>query len=552
MTGRTLLVLVLHGHIPSVLGHGTWPHGANWLFEAAAESYLPFLRAMERLRAERIPVKATVGLTPVLAEQLQDERFKTGFRWYLRQRARAAREDVEVMVRGSEDGAELAERWRSFYAELREDFESRPSLDLVASFRDLADAGLIEPIASAATHGFLPLLPSDRALARQLDLGLAAHARHFGRPARGLWLPECAYRPAGRWTSPADGRTEIRVGLEDFLADRGVEYFFVETHLVAAGAGPAEYGGSSVGCDAGESPYRVHSISASSGRKVGVLARDPLSSRQVWSGKVGYPGDPRYLEFHKKRHPSGHRYWRVTDARADLGEKLPYEPAAVPEALADHATHFLSLLTGIQPTGGADPVVTAMFDLELFGHWWFEGVGFLEQVFRRLARSRAVALTASEAVAACPPKGTIQMPAGTWGRGGDFQVWWNDRTVPFWRQVSEVERRLEELEARGSRNGVPAALLGALERQALLLQSSDWPFLIDNEVSRDYAEARIRAHRESFEALAAMVETGRIDEPVFEEIGRRDSIFGPELNGGAAPPDSPSALRARSARGSGA
>jgi uncharacterized Ntn-hydrolase superfamily protein len=42
------------------------------------------------------------------------------------------------------------------------------------------------------------------------------------------------------------------------------------------------------------------------------LARDPLSSQQVWSGKVGYPGDPRYLEFHKKRAPSGHRYWRVT------------------------------------------------------------------------------------------------------------------------------------------------------------------------------------------------------------------------------------------------
>ena len=87
------LVLVLHGHIPDVLGHGTWPHGANWLYEAAAETYQPFLIAVERLLAAGIPVKATVGMTPVLSEQLADERFTRGFDDYLAQRARAARED---------------------------------------------------------------------------------------------------------------------------------------------------------------------------------------------------------------------------------------------------------------------------------------------------------------------------------------------------------------------------------------------------------------------------------------------------------------------------
>ena len=49
------------------------------------------------------------------------------------------------------------------------------------------------------------------------------------------------------------------------------------------------------------------------------------SSAQVWSRHQGYPGDGRYLEFHKKRAPSGHRYWRVTDSSIDLGDKLPYD-----------------------------------------------------------------------------------------------------------------------------------------------------------------------------------------------------------------------------------
>ena len=29
--------LVLHSHIPYVLGHGTWPHGSEMLYEAAAD-----------------------------------------------------------------------------------------------------------------------------------------------------------------------------------------------------------------------------------------------------------------------------------------------------------------------------------------------------------------------------------------------------------------------------------------------------------------------------------------------------------------------------------
>ena len=32
--------LVLHSHIPYVLAHGSWPHGMDWLYEAAAETYM--------------------------------------------------------------------------------------------------------------------------------------------------------------------------------------------------------------------------------------------------------------------------------------------------------------------------------------------------------------------------------------------------------------------------------------------------------------------------------------------------------------------------------
>jgi len=531
----TRLLLVLHGHLPDVTGHGTWPHGVNWLYEAAAETYIPFLRIADQLLAEGTPFCATVGMTPVLCEQLQDERFKRGFRWYLRQRARAAEEDRDrFSAAGDAAMADLAEKWRGHYREVRRDFEEVRGRDLLAEFRRLAEMGVIEPIASAATHGFLPLLPNDRAVERQLDVGLRAHARHFGKPARGIWLPECAYRPTGLWLSPADGRLERRPGIEEFLAARGVSFFFVETHLVKGGVTLPAYGGRVEREDEGQSPYRIHAVRAESGAEVAVFARDPLSSQQVWSGIVGYPGDARYLEFHKKSAPSGHRYWSVTDSKLDLHEKVRYAPETIPAAVESHAEHFVSLLEKVPRfADGAPPVVVAMFDFELFGHWWFEGLGFLREVFRRVSRSETVTTaTASAALAALPPVDAISMPPGTWGRNGDFQVWWNGDTVPYWQKVDEAERRMEAFEER--RETIPPELFEALERQTLLLQSSDWPFLIDNEAAKDYAEARIAGHYRDFGRLADMAESGNVDSAFLEDLSRRDHLFGPELKSLAA------------------
>ena len=529
MTAPVRLVLVLHGHIPDVLGHGVWPHGANWLYEAAAETYLPFLRAAETLVAEGAPLKATVGLTPVLCEQLEDPRFAEGFVMYLAQRSDAADKDhAWLREQGDVPAASLAAVWRDAYDGLLGDFTARGGR-LVPSFRALAEGGALEPVASAATHGLLPLLPNDRAIERQLDVGLRAHERHFGRKAGGFWLPECAYRPGGPWTSPADGHVEERAGLEEFLAANGVRFFFVDTHLVRGGAHVPAYGGGIVQPSEGSTPWRPYALRTADGREVAVLARDPRSSLQVWSGRVGYPGDGRYLEFHKRRAPSGHRYWRVTDPRLDLGLKQPYERGRAAEAVASHAGHFVELLADLPPlAGGESPTAVAMFDMELFGHWWFEGIDFLSAVFSKLRGDpRIVPMTASEAVEASGPLPVIRMPAGTWGRGGDYQVWWNGETARYWREVDDIEKQMERFEAR--KDEIDRGLFAGLERQTLLVHSSDWPFLIDNEVSKDYAVRRIDRHVADFWTLAQLADEGSAGDPAETAIADRDRLFEPEL-----------------------
>ena len=53
--------LVLHTHLPMVVNHGRWPHGSDWLNEAAFECYLPLLETAHRLVAEGISPKWTLN-----------------------------------------------------------------------------------------------------------------------------------------------------------------------------------------------------------------------------------------------------------------------------------------------------------------------------------------------------------------------------------------------------------------------------------------------------------------------------------------------------------
>ena len=84
------LCIILHGHLPYVLHHGSFPHGEAWLFEAAAETYLPLLEMLDEVTRHHAQPGLTIGLTPVLLEQLAHPRFKSGFASYLKERIERA------------------------------------------------------------------------------------------------------------------------------------------------------------------------------------------------------------------------------------------------------------------------------------------------------------------------------------------------------------------------------------------------------------------------------------------------------------------------------
>jgi len=551
------LNFTLHAHLPYVVNHGTWPHGIEWLLEAAAETYLPLLRVLGSLERDGIALHCNLNLSPILLEQLAHPVFQAEFPHYVERKVLAAREDEAFFNSTGEHGyAETARFWQRFFQETLDQFHYLNG-DIISSFRHFNDNGLIEIITSGATHGYMPLLGTDESLRAQVRTAVQTHQRHIGKHPRGIWAPECGYRPSGPWSYPVPdaegapvGSSFERIGVEQALAESNLDFFIVDTHLVEDSEPVrSPYGPSSArkpasgrnDCRTLYQPYFVDGPyeGLPKGAAATVFPRDPRTGVQVWSGESGYPGDSNYLDFHKKRWPGGHRYWRVTGHGVDMGDKEPYIPYLAAERVKTHAAHFLSLvreaLQGCLNTTNP-PILCSPFDAELFGHWWFEGPLWLEAVARQLHENPdGLALTScSEYLDRYPRAGSIAMHEGSWGAEGTNHVWLNPETSWTYSRIYPAELYTREVCSTDAwkASELSQRIVKQLCRELLLLESSDWQFLITTGAARDYAEMRFNTHHDQFNELKTLWQSFEADDSLTAEqqerlaaIELRDNIF---------------------------
>jgi 1,4-alpha-glucan branching enzyme len=270
-----------------------------------------------------------------------------------------------------------------------------------------------------------------------------------------------------------------------------------------------------------------------------VLGRNNRTGQQVWSGSFGYPGDPWYREFHRKDGVSGMQYWSVGGADVGLGSKPPYDPERAQQRVIDHARHFASLveelLVAHHTATGKYGVIASNYDTELFGHWWFEGVDWVREVLRLLALSELVDLsTASRYVKKHAPGTVIALPESSWGSGGNHFTWLNVDTEWMWPAIHGSENRMEELVRQfPDAEGHHETLLNQAARELLLLQSSDWPFLVTTGQAKEYASQRFSDHVDRFNTLADIAERNDAltaqELDMLDALSERDNPF-PDIN----------------------
>ncbi|HEY9787619.1 MAG TPA: 1,4-alpha-glucan branching protein domain-containing protein [Candidatus Obscuribacterales bacterium] len=531
-------VFMLHSHLPFYRKAGMWPFGEESVYECMAESYIPLLNAIGDLWDEGIGAKLTIGLTPILTEQLADEHLNQGFDKFLRDRIEAAQLDEKrYSQRGETPNADylhLARFYLNWFQQIRRDYHERWNRDIIGAFRHFQDLGAIEIATSAATHCFSPLLETDSSLFGQYKVGVESYKRHFGRDPKGFWLPECAYRPQQGKRPP----------IEKWLHDLGLRYFFTESFVIKGGQsaelrrvigpyGSIEYVPAAPRPETGLDTFEAFWLKE---YPVAVLGRHEQAGYQVWSADHGYPGDGNYREFHKKDDRSGLHYWKLTSKTTDLGKKELYNPEAAATRLNENSDHYAGflqqVLTDHLKKTHSPGLIMVSFDTELFGHWWFEGVTWIKEVIKKLRTYTAVTMrTGSEYLDAFPPTKAIELPESSWGSGGHWQVWYNNDTEWMWPIIHESEHMMEKLAADQQRysSDIAKRALKQAARELLLLESSDWPFLVTTGQAKQYAIERFNTHKDRFKQLCNMIQSNSIDERTLSEIESIDNCF-PDIN----------------------
>ncbi len=512
------LMLILHAHLPFVR-HPEY-HAfleENWLFEAITECYLPLIRALRRIEKAGTPGRITFTVTPTLASMLTDAVLSERYLHRLNKLCELSDFEIKRTKESAQAMQQAAGHYYRRFNHLRSFYLDELKGDIIGALRALQNSGRIEIFACSATHALLPLLESESSLRAQIKVGIDSHKSMFGVAPRGFWMPECAYSP----------------DVEKILKQNGIEYFITDSHAVLHGTPLPKFGvyapvESNLGCK--------------------VFARDPKSSKQVWSADTGYPGDPLYREFyrdlgwdaeidyvgqylvsHELRHDLGFKYHRIT-GDVPLSDKDIYQPESAAQQARRHAHHFVD--TRIEHAALLSqklqraPLFVAPYDAELFGHWWYEGPVFIEEMVNYAAGTGLELVTASEYLKDSPQLQPQSPSVSSWGYNGYFENWLNGSNDWIYPPLHSAGNSMSELAGKyADASGLLLRALNQAARELLLAQSSDWSFILSTGTMVDYARRRVTGHLEHFEALKTMIEEDNIEEEFLARLENRNNIF---------------------------
>lgn len=512
------LSLVLHAHLPFVRHpeHDDFLE-EDWFYQAMMETYLPILDVFERLSDENIDFRLTMSVTPPLCAMMSDELLRERFRDFLNARLDLCRKEVHRTQ--NTPYYDSAVMYRDKLERMKHLYENCYNGYVLNGFKKFQDLGNLEIITCCVTHGFLPLQIRKEAVFAQVHLAAKDYRRHFAKSPKGIWLAECAYNP----------------GDDEIFKLAGIDYFFLETHGILYATPRPRYGVyAPVYCKSG----------------VAAFSRDSESAHQVWSAEHGYPGDYAYREFYRDlgydldydyikpylhsdgvRRNTGIKYHRIT-GKVPLSCKEPYNPHMAEEIAASHAGNFMfnreRQIEHLYAIMGKKPIITSMYDAELFGHWWYEGPKFLEYLFKKLHYdTKTIKLTTPSKYLKENPHNQVLTPSmSSWGDKGYAEVWLNGSNDWIYRHLHKATEKMVELANKyPDADGILKDALNQAARELVLAQSSDWAFLMTVGSAFTYSEKRTREHLVRFNELYRQISQNQIDSSYLNDLKWKNNIF---------------------------
>jgi 1,4-alpha-glucan branching enzyme len=264
---------------------------------------------------------------------------------------------------------------------------------------------------------------------------------------------------------------------------------------------------------------------------------------------VGYPGDNRYRDFYRDagfdlefeyvrpalpspdhRGFTGLKYHRI--GTEPNGEKGWYQRGLALQAAQGHASHFLS--SRIRQIGrlaavmGRPPIVVCPYDAELFGHWWYEGPEFLDQLVREGVRQSEFVrfATPTEYLRENPTQQVANPAESSWGEEGFYRVWLNETNEWVLPHLDVAMERMHRLAGtHPAPDEMTRRALNQAARELLLAQASDWSFILRTGAHPSYARQRVTQHLLRFIELHEQLTATRVDPARVAELEALDPVF---------------------------
>lgn len=515
------IALVLNAHLPFVR-QPDYPQflEERWLFESLSECYLPLLRLFARLEADAVPWKLTMSLSPTLTAMLGDNLLQSRYISWLEKQCELA-EKEKIRLANDPEQLGLAQMYAYLYQQNLDDFTVLHGRNILTAFDFYYKKGRLDLMTSAASHAFLPLYQNiPEAITAQIEAGLVSFRSTFGRSPGGFWAPQLGWYP----------------GLEQTLSAYGFQYSVVTTRSALLAKPSPRYGSyAPISCDNGFVCF----------------IRDIEATDAVWSEDSGYPSDPAYREFYRDigydlpidyiapfvdlkqvRTFTGFKYWAIT---GHTDNKHLYKPERASAKAVEHAENFLYNRTRQLRKASAlmrkPALIVAPYDAELFGHWWHEGIQWLEAVFRHAQTTSELSfVTLTEAYRDRKECTCANPEFASWGEDGYADVWLNKSNEWLYRHTFKLVERMTELANRfPDESGLRERVLNQAARETILAQAADWPFLLRAGKSGAFARKQIEDAVTNFTKIYEMMCANTVGTEWVTRLEKRNNIF-PAIN----------------------
>lgn len=510
--------IVLHAHLPFVREPDYKRFlEERWLFEALCETYIPLLRAFKQLENENIPFNITVSLSPTLLAMVQDPLLLERFEEYLNMQLELAKKELE-RTQGDADFHALASLYFDLYTNCLHDFTVTHERNIIKAFDYFYKRGKIELISGAATHALLPLYQDQiENINAQVETANIAHRQAFGKSPDGFWLPDMGYYPK----------------IEKTLRSYNAKYTIVPTNAILF-ADPAPIAGTFAPLMSVNNFY--------------FFGQDHEASHAVLSHDHGYPGSSVYRDFFRDigfdldhdyiapwiadsgtRTNTGFKYWSISNKSE---HKTVYKAEAAHALAHEQAASYVELLINRLTFAGdymtRPPLITVAYDAELFGHFWFEGIDWLCEVFRVMAqRSKEIRPLALGEYLSMYPENQVAVPdQATWGAGGYNEVWIDRQNSWVYRHIHKAIDKMVELADRfPNESGLKERALNQAAREVLLSECSDWTLMMRSGASPAFARSRIEQAVANVQKIYDMLSRNAIDTEWITRLEKRDNLF---------------------------